>query len=563
MKPKYLFSRNACIVLAFVVLFLLFYLPDISFFLMTYQPEKLVSGLILISSIFLLPIILFRNHIKLYVILLSVLGFFSLLATIPIFYFGLPLDNEVMALIYNTSYNEASELMKGYLVPIIASILIYIIIAILIIKTVSNTISQSAIRKIVIICMAVIIIALILPITQSSGLKSYTHNLKGEIGIYYPFYIGIYGKKFYSEWRLVKMHPMLVKDFHFNSKQKRQISKRQIYVFFIGESSRYDHWGINGYHRHTSPLLSGEKNLMSFNDVCAAGGETELSVPMLMTQTQPDSFNKLFYHKGILSLFDEAGFHTWWISNQMDGMNVMMFAKEAQEMKFFQTMANSINRSSQNYNIELANYLKRIIQIDTGNLFIAIHSLGSHFAYNFRYPASFNYFRPSGGKSLMMPNQQNITSKYINAYDNSILYNDVVIDSTICVLKRCDAISFIYFISDHGENLNDNNDGQFLHDPVKPTKYVAHVPLFIYTSADYDSAFPQKVAALRSHLNATVSGTNTFNTIADMANLRFINQDTTRSLASYGFKYGEQIILGGDGKVYKFRELLPDILLTR
>lgn len=415
-----------------------------------------------------------------------------------------------------------------------------------------KTLSKKVTWKIVLISFAIIFITPIFDMGNNSYVKSFKSSAR-----YYPFYVAYYGRQFYKEVSLFRNHPEWTKDFHFNARQKRNIKQRQIYVFFIGESSRYDHWSINGYNRNTSPLLSQESDLMSFGKVCAAGGETELSVPMLLAPVRPGNFNEIFHTKGIFTLFREAGFHTYWVSDQVDGGKVMMFAKEANEMKLLRDMDRFNNQSI--FDMDLIYFLKDIIEKDTGNLFIIIHSMGSHFAYNQRYPDNYNYFRPSGGKKLFQSGLSSLKQEYINGYDNAILYDDVVIDTAIHILRQANAISFLYYISDHGENLDDNGNGLFMHDPIRPTKYIAHVPLFIYTSPAYDNVFPEKLAALESHVENRIDGYQTFNTIADMANLTYSNQDTTQSFASFGFKDTTRFILGGDGSVYRFNELLPDI----
>src|SRR5699024_11121084 len=155
-----------------------------------------------------------------------------------------------------------------------------------------------------------------------------------------------------------KEHPQLVKNFYFNSKRSRRMDKRQVYVLFIGESSRYDHWSINGYSRKTSPLLNKQSGLISFNNVCAAGGLTELSVPMLLTQATPDNYDLHNREKSIISLFQEAGFHTYWISNQVDGFNVMMHAREADSLILLQSGYNAA--AHVHYDMELIKELGNI-----------------------------------------------------------------------------------------------------------------------------------------------------------------------------------------------------------
>lgn len=536
-------------VLAFSILILLICLPDIIFYVVVSQPFKLIKGLLFVGSIFLIPVILFHKKIKIYIYILLLLSFFSLLASIPVFYFGIILNSEVMQLIYNTSYTEASELLTGYLWQIILAIIAFILIAIFILKFIPEKVSRGSAWKISGACLVII---LIIP-ALGFGFKNYSKQLRGTLITYYPFYIEYYGKQFYEEIKLAEQHPSLVKDFHFDVKSKKQIPERQIYILFIGESSRYDHWGINGYNRNTSPLLSRQPNILSFKNVCTAGGMTGLSVPLILTQAKPWDYLQHYYQKSIISLFNEAGFRTYWISDQIDGANVMMHAREADSVILLQSGTSTTSHIY--YDMQLMSYLKQVVKEDTSNLFIIIHTLGSHFAYNFRYPANYNYFHPSEGKKILQPDNKSLKEVYINQYDNSILYDDAVIDSTIHIINQKNTLSFLYYISDHGENLYDDDRNLFAHPPIKPSKYIVHVPLFIFTSDAYNKAFPNKLLSLKSHIEAPISGDNTFNTLANMANIEFKGQDSTQSFASKSFKDTVRIILGGDKVLYNYEEV--------
>ena len=49
-------------------------------------------------------------------------------------------------------------------------------------------------------------------------------------------------------------------------------------------------------------------------------------------------------------------------------------------------------------------------------------------------------------------------AELLNAYDNTILYTDFLVNSTIEILKNItDRRSCLIFISDHGESLGENN----------------------------------------------------------------------------------------------------------
>ena len=74
----------------------------------------------------------------------------------------------------------------------------------------------------------------------------------------------------------------------------------------------------------------------------------------------------------------------------------------------------------------------------------------------------------------------------VNAYDNTILYTDFLLDSLINTLRTMtDWNSAMIFISDHGESLGENK--MFMHGlPMKLAPKVQYeIPFLVWTSNDY------------------------------------------------------------------------------
>lgn len=127
--------------------------------------------------------------------------------------------------------------------------------------------------------------------------------------------------------------------FRFGAVQAEDSDASRTIVMVIGESSRYDRWRLNGYERDTNPLLRTETNLVSLSDVVSAVSATRLSVPVMVSRKPARSSLKAgFSEKSFLSAFREAGYKTWWVSNQMSfgefDTPVSVFAKEAHVVQF-------------------------------------------------------------------------------------------------------------------------------------------------------------------------------------------------------------------------------------
>ena len=71
--------------------------------------------------------------------------------------------------------------------------------------------------------------------------------------------------------------------------------------------------------------------------------------------------------------------------------------------------------------------LQHYIDSLSNNLFVVIHTYGSHFNYHERYPRNFAHFLPDNATEIEIKNRKQL----INAYDNSIRYTDYFLNGLI------------------------------------------------------------------------------------------------------------------------------------
>ena len=177
------------------------------------------------------------------------------------------------------------------------------------------------------------------------------------------------------------------------------------------------------------------------------------------------------------------------------------------------------------------------------NLFIVLHTMGNHWNYAKRYPEEFDYFQPSGTTAPISPPTARKRERILNSYDNSIRYADYIIDRVINTINKLDAVSSVAFLSDHGEDLFDAHPAKpDFHLDTSPT--TLRVPLFIWTSAQYRQAYPEKQASLLENRTKKVGTENTFYTLLDLANVGISEDRPSKSLASSSFKESKQKYLG-------------------
>ncbi|MCD2516932.1 phosphoethanolamine transferase [Massilia sp. G4R7] len=338
----------------------------------------------------------------------------------------------------------------------------------------------------------------------------------------WPFGLTMRGVDFYKERIYLAELNRRSASFRFGAAQAGPEHGPQVVVVVIGESSRYDRWSLNGYVRDTNPLLAREENLVMLKDVITPVSATRLSVPVIISRKPAmQSLKDGFTEKSFLSAFKEAGFKTFWISNQVSfgkfDTPVSVFAKEADDVQFLNLGGFS---DASNHDAVLLDPLRRAIADPAQKVLVVLHTLGSHWNYGHRYPKEFDRWQPSL-LSLEKPDYTDvrIEPQMNNSYDSAILYTDWFLSNVIGLLKESSLPSSLLYVADHGQTLYDKSCKIAFHG--HNTQYEFHVPAFVWYSDAYGERFPDKVDQLRKHRTFRLSTENMFHTVLDMADIRY------------------------------------------
>lgn len=326
-----------------------------------------------------------------------------------------------------------------------------------------------------------------------------------------------------------------IKAYSFQAAQRSQANEKEIYVLVIGETSRYDHWQINGYKRETSPLLSKQPNLLSYTNAISCANITSLSVPFIITRLSPDKYSQRYNEVSFIKAFKEAGFYTAWVSNQ----GTMKDLHQVNDADTVIALSNEISFDNR-YDENLLPQLDQIIKSNKQKIMVVLHTMGSHFRYNFRYPANFDHFKPSFKNTIEYSAMKASNIDLItNTYDNTILYSDFILSSVIKKLEQTDGISAMLFTADHGENLCDDDKQLLYHGSVYHTKAEMQVPFFIWHSTKFSEKKADVVTSLKNNIHKPVSASNIFYTMLDLANISYKGENLAKSIASKDFRIPE------------------------
>ena len=359
----------------------------------------------------------------------------------------------------------------------------------------------------------------------------------------WPFGLAARGVDFYKERVYLADLNRRSAAFRFHAHADQDGQGPQVVVMVIGESSRYDRWGINGYGRYTNPLLSQQANLVPLADVITSVSATRLSVPVMISRKPAmQSLKDGFSEKSFLTAFKEAGYKTFWLSNQISfgkfDTPVSVFAKEADEVEFLNLGGFTDNS---NYDEVLFAPLAHALADPAPKKLVVLHTLGSHWNYSHRYPKQFDKWQPSlFGVDKPVFTDIDIKEKLNNSYDSSILYTDWFLDRVIETLKGGAQPASLLYVADHGQTLYDNSCKLAFHG--HNTQYEFHIPAFAWYSDAYAELHPDKVAQLRRHSKARLATENVFHTLLDLGNVRYPGERLAWSFVNPAFRQHKRYV---------------------
>lgn len=247
-------------------------------------------------------------------------------------------------------------------------------------------------------------------------------------------------------------------------------SSRQVCVLIIGESARRDRFSLYGYERETNPLLA--KDTVTTLIANAAATYTTAGVKAILDHAETNKLYEILpnylYRNGIDVI--------WRTTNWGEPPVHIEKYHQVEHIKERYPDADT------EYDGVLLTGLKEEIDNSTNNkVFIVLHTSTSHGpTYNKKYPPEFEKFTPVCNTVEMSKADP---AELNNAYDNSILYTDYLIHSTIEALRGVtDRSCCVLFVSDHGESLGENN--LYMHGvpmSMAPREQV-EIPFIVWTS---------------------------------------------------------------------------------
>ena len=262
-----------------------------------------------------------------------------------------------------------------------------------------------------------------------------------------------------------------------------QKSRVKNIILIIGESLQRGHMSLYGYGVKNTPLLEkleASGNLIKFSDTISPYGTTNQVLMRLLNFSDYESERKRawFRNLSIIDMFKLSGYRTFWISNQEAFGAHALSAKSAADRADAESFLSKSNLY-ETVRIKPDGVLLPLInQAKAGQSernFYVIHLIGSHMDYSLRYPEGFGKFSAADVKAKLTSKQKDVVAYY----DNSVLYNDFVINEIFKIFSGDD--SLIVYLSDHGENLYEN--GRLGHG--MESRFTYEIPLLFIASREF------------------------------------------------------------------------------
>lgn len=293
-------------------------------------------------------------------------------------------------------------------------------------------------------------------------------------------------------------------------------------IVVIGESAnrQYMH-AFSNCERENTPWLTEESkgdNFILFKNAYAAFFETAKALELALTSA--NQYNDEQYTEAIsmIDLAKACGFETYWFSNQgiagIHDTSTSVLAKSADVHRWSEE-----DYATQQYDIRLLEYMKQIPRTKKNKL-IVLHLMGSHAPFSVRYPKEFSRWPVEIGEEFSQ-----------NAYDNSLLFTDHVLEQVYTIGKEELNLQAMVYFSDHGSEINQ---------PRKPyfTSFnMVMIPLFVYLSDAYKQCYEETYHILRDHEDAYITNDLLYNLVAGILQVKgdVVCEEENIASANYGY----------------------------
>ena len=92
---------------------------------------------------------------------------------------------------------------------------------------------------------------------------------------------------------------------------------RHVTILVVGETTRAQNWGLNGYARQTTPQLAARNDVINFKNVSSCGTATAISVPCMFSRYTREDYDetKASHEDNLLDILQRTEIEVLWRDN--------------------------------------------------------------------------------------------------------------------------------------------------------------------------------------------------------------------------------------------------------
>jgi len=302
-------------------------------------------------------------------------------------------------------------------------------------------------------------------------------------------------------------------------------------VFILGESTARNHMSLYGYPLETTPRLQKRADadeLQVFTNVRAPYAQTIYVLENLFTFHRHDTADAWYNYHNLFDILHVANVHTAWLSNQESSGpwgNVERIYATKCDVAHFTQLKDFYSGVKPQYDATLLPLLDDLLeQTITPRNFYVLHLMGSHVTYSDRYPSEFDVFH-ADDEQFGYPSAA--AQKLRAEYDNTVLYNDYIINEIIKRFEDKDAI--VIYMSDHGEEVYDERNF-FGHIKDGGTHWMLEIPMVVWTSQSFRRNHPERIAAMKRATDRPYINDDMIHSLLDLLQIETTEYQVEKSI---------------------------------
>ncbi len=311
----------------------------------------------------------------------------------------------------------------------------------------------------------------------------------------------------------------------------------RVTVLVIGESHNKRHMSLYGYPRDTTPKLvqrNKDQNFIVFENAYSNHTHTNRSLSLSLTEANQYNGKGWTTSPSLLTIARQAGIKTYWISNQqMLGAWDNVVALLAKESDNVVSINKKIGKRKQpdKQDEALIPHLQSVLQ-EPGEKLIVVHLSGSHGSYCLRFPEAWNTYSGELEPSAFGKAHATTNLKKVNCYDNSIRYNDHVLDLVLTNLEESKIPASALYFADHSEDVFNGNG----HNSSRFDFNMSEIPMFFAVSNSWKRGFSGHWELLLKNRKKIFTSDLVFETALGLMGLESNNVDTKNDLGHEEFE---------------------------